>query len=81
MFTIPDPKTPICGAQGGDIFYAVEQTDCITRQLKQCCPDCAAWNVDLLPLGCGMRFWPTTDVGISQHRRPRDHHLNHPVLG
>jgi len=36
---------------GGDIFYAVEQTDCITRQLKQCCPDCAAWNVDLLYAG------------------------------
>jgi len=39
------------GRTGGDIFYAVEQTDCLTRQLKQCCPDCAPWNVDLLYAG------------------------------
>lgn len=30
------------------LFYAVEQTDFCTRQLKQCCGDCAAWNVDIL---------------------------------
>lgn len=35
---------------GGDdeIFYAVETTNCLTRQLKQCFPDCAPWNVDIL---------------------------------
>mmetsp|Transcript_58702 Transcript_58702/g.136544 ORF Transcript_58702/g.136544 Transcript_58702/m.136544 type:complete len:259 (-) Transcript_58702:92-868(-) len=37
-------------ADGGEyeLFYAVEQTDCCTRQLKQCCGDCAPWNVDIL---------------------------------
>jgi len=33
---------------GEQIFYAVEQTDCITRQVKQCCGDCAPWSVDIL---------------------------------
>merc|ERR1719221_732697 len=32
---------------GEELFYAVEQTDCCTRQLKQCFPDCAAWKVDM----------------------------------
>mmetsp|Transcript_26238 Transcript_26238/g.61449 ORF Transcript_26238/g.61449 Transcript_26238/m.61449 type:complete len:295 (+) Transcript_26238:45-929(+) len=41
-YQILDSKT------GQEIFFAVEQTDCLTMQLKQCCPDCAAWNVDLL---------------------------------
>mmetsp|Transcript_32087 Transcript_32087/g.51669 ORF Transcript_32087/g.51669 Transcript_32087/m.51669 type:complete len:257 (+) Transcript_32087:53-823(+) len=31
-----------------NLFTAVEQTDCFTMQLKQCCGDCAAWKVDIL---------------------------------
>jgi len=38
---------------GQDLFYAVEQTDCITRQLKQCFGDCAAWNLDIMYIGGG----------------------------
>lgn len=41
-------KYKILDQNDKDIFYAVEQTDCLTRQLKQCCNDCAAWNVDIL---------------------------------
>lgn len=36
-----------------DLFYAVEQTDCFTRQLMQCCPDCAPWKLDFLLLAGG----------------------------
>lgn len=37
-------------ADGGEqeLFYAVEQTSCCQRQLKQCLPDCAPWQVDVL---------------------------------
>eukprot|EP00931_Biecheleriopsis_adriatica_P043719 TRINITY_DN24980_c0_g1_i2.p1 TRINITY_DN24980_c0_g1~~TRINITY_DN24980_c0_g1_i2.p1 ORF type:complete len:207 (-),score=20.49 TRINITY_DN24980_c0_g1_i2:88-708(-) len=37
-------------AEGGEheLFYAVEQTDCCTRQMKQCVPDCAPWNLHIL---------------------------------
>lgn len=35
-------------ANGSEMFFAVEQTDCCTRQLKQILPDCAPWNVDIL---------------------------------
>jgi len=35
-------------AGGQEIFFAVEQTSCINRQLKQCAPDCAPWNVDIM---------------------------------
>lgn len=37
-------------ADGGqhELFYAVEQTDCCTRQLKQCAPDCAPWNLHIM---------------------------------
>mmetsp|Transcript_73080 Transcript_73080/g.138124 ORF Transcript_73080/g.138124 Transcript_73080/m.138124 type:complete len:244 (-) Transcript_73080:40-771(-) len=31
-----------------ELFYAVEKTDCCTRQLKQCMGDCAPWNVEIL---------------------------------
>lgn len=41
------------GDTGTQLFYAVEQTDCLTRQLKQCCGDCAPWNVDILYTGAG----------------------------
>jgi hypothetical protein len=30
-----------------EIFFAVEETDCMTRQLKQCCPDCAPWSLGI----------------------------------
>mmetsp|Transcript_15308 Transcript_15308/g.43784 ORF Transcript_15308/g.43784 Transcript_15308/m.43784 type:complete len:257 (-) Transcript_15308:67-837(-) len=37
-------------ADGGEneLFFAVEKTDCCTRQAKQCCPDCAPWDLDIL---------------------------------
>lgn len=41
-------KYNIFNQDGTDqLFYAVEKTDFCTRQLKQCCNDCAAWNVDI----------------------------------
>eukprot|EP00811_Abedinium_folium_P003739 NODE_13439_length_1165_cov_13.684971.p1 GENE.NODE_13439_length_1165_cov_13.684971~~NODE_13439_length_1165_cov_13.684971.p1 ORF type:complete len:280 (+),score=54.08 NODE_13439_length_1165_cov_13.684971:34-840(+) len=30
-----------------ELFYIVEQTDCMMRQVKQCCPDCAPWKVSM----------------------------------
>lgn len=30
-----------------ELFYAVETTDCWSRYLKQCCPDCASWNLNV----------------------------------
>lgn len=33
---------------GREIFFAVEKTDCLTRQVKQCLPDCAPWNLDIM---------------------------------
>jgi len=37
-------------ASGGEqeLFYAVEQTEFCTRQLKNCCPDCAPWHLHVL---------------------------------
>lgn len=58
--------------QGGDLFYAVEHTDCITRQLKQCCPDCAAWNVDMMWPG-SKEIWGWTqsfDASVLWRRFP-----------
>lgn len=40
-------KYQVLSQEGRDLFYATEQTDCITRQMKQCCPDCAKWSVDI----------------------------------
>jgi len=36
--------------EGGqqELFFAVEETDCCTRQLKGCFPDCAPWKLDML---------------------------------
>jgi len=31
-----------------ELFFAVEQTDFCTRQVKQCLPDCAPWKLDIL---------------------------------
>merc|ERR1740121_999394 len=33
---------------GEELFFAAEETDCCTRQLKQCCPDCAPWHLNIL---------------------------------
>lgn len=33
------------------LFFAVEKTGFITRQLKGCCNDCAAWDLDILYKG------------------------------
>jgi hypothetical protein len=33
---------------GQQVFFAGEQTDCIRRQLKSCCPDCVSWDVDII---------------------------------
>jgi len=38
---------------GAQLFYAVEQTGCLARQLKQLCSDCAPWSVDILAGGPG----------------------------
>jgi len=45
-YSVEDPS-------GRQLFYAVEQTDCCTLQLKQCFGDCAAWKVDILYTGNG----------------------------
>jgi len=39
-YTVVDPS-------GKTVFFAVEGTDMITRQLGACCGDCAPWNLDL----------------------------------
>lgn len=31
-----------------EIFFAAEQTDFCTRQMKHCCPDCAPWHLDIV---------------------------------
>jgi len=31
-----------------ELFFAVEKTGFCTRQAKQCCPDCAPWDLDIL---------------------------------
>jgi len=41
-------KYKILTEDGEEIMFAVEKTDFLTRQLKQCCGDCAAWQVDIL---------------------------------
>jgi len=40
-------------AEGGEqeIFFAAEKTGCCTRQLKQLCPDCAPWDLEILHRG------------------------------
>lgn len=38
---------------GNQLFYAAEATDCLTRQAKQCLPDCAAWSVEIMWTGDG----------------------------
>lgn len=38
---------------GQPLFYVVEQTDFCTRQIKQCCNDCAPWSADILYTGAG----------------------------
>jgi len=41
-------KYKIFDERNDEIFYAVEQTDCCMRNLKQCLGDCASWKVDIL---------------------------------
>lgn len=41
-------KYKVLDQDGQELFFAVEQTDFCGRQLKQCCNDCAAWDVDIL---------------------------------
>mmetsp|Transcript_63489 Transcript_63489/g.176010 ORF Transcript_63489/g.176010 Transcript_63489/m.176010 type:complete len:265 (+) Transcript_63489:88-882(+) len=38
----------LAGEDAHEIFYAVEETDFFTRNVKQCLPDCAPWNVKVL---------------------------------
>lgn len=33
---------------GEELFMAVEETNCILRQVKQCFPDCTPWKVDIM---------------------------------
>jgi len=37
-------------SDGGEeeLFFAVEESSCCQRQMKQCAPDCAPWNVSIL---------------------------------
>lgn len=37
-------------SEGGEeeLYFAVEETSCCARQMKQCAPDCAPWNVSIL---------------------------------
>jgi hypothetical protein len=46
-YSVKDHRT------GAPLFYAVEQTDCFSMQLKQCFGDCAAWSVEMLYTGRG----------------------------
>merc|ERR1719316_1765126 len=39
-------KYKIMGPDGKMVFFAMESTNCCTRQLKQCAGDCAPWDVD-----------------------------------
>jgi len=41
-----------------ELFYAVEKTDCCTRNAKQSCPDCAPWNLEILHHGGGGMYAP-----------------------
>lgn len=36
------------GRTGKDLYYAVEKTEFLSRQTKQCCGDCAPWEVDVV---------------------------------
>jgi len=36
------------GQDQQEVLYAVEETDFFTRQVKQCCPDCAPWKLKIL---------------------------------
>lgn len=38
---------------GASLFYIVETTDCCTRQIKSCLPDCVPWGVDIFWTGDG----------------------------
>jgi len=40
-------KYSIQDESGSEVFFAVEQTSCCMRQVKQCAPDCAPWNVTI----------------------------------
>lgn len=31
-----------------EIMYAVEQTNCCTRNVRRCCPDCTPWELSIL---------------------------------
>merc|ERR1719410_1764240 len=31
-----------------ELFFAVEETSCCMRQVKQCVPDCVPWKLDIL---------------------------------
>jgi len=41
-------KYKVVDENGEQIFYAVEGTGCCNMQIKQCAPDCAPWDVDIL---------------------------------
>eukprot|EP00928_Gymnodinium_smaydae_P088310 TRINITY_DN72416_c0_g1_i1.p1 TRINITY_DN72416_c0_g1~~TRINITY_DN72416_c0_g1_i1.p1 ORF type:complete len:368 (+),score=83.14 TRINITY_DN72416_c0_g1_i1:101-1204(+) len=41
-------KYKVFAETGEELFFAAEQTNCIVRQFKQCCPDCAPWDLDVL---------------------------------
>jgi len=41
-------KYSVTDGYGNQLFYAVEETDCCTRQLKNCMKDCAPFKVNIL---------------------------------
>jgi len=57
-----------------ELFYAVEKTDFITRQLKQCFPSCSPWSVDIFYTETGDRTlayhlerpWSFTAFGLNR---------------
>mmetsp|Transcript_113194 Transcript_113194/g.365730 ORF Transcript_113194/g.365730 Transcript_113194/m.365730 type:complete len:277 (-) Transcript_113194:59-889(-) len=45
---MPNAYRVFADGKDREIFYAVEQTNCLTRQMKQCCNDCAPWELHII---------------------------------
>jgi len=50
---MPNRYAVIDGATHQQVFFAVEQTGFVQRQLKQCFGDCTPWNLDIFYTGRG----------------------------
>lgn len=51
-----------------EIFYAVEQTTCLKRQAKQCCPDCAPWELKIFLTAGGKTDLTGDDLAFTLKR-------------